>query len=1031
MASMFRQISKMLRSPIFLAIVLFILCLPAIQPFLLGEMPLTDDGNLHLYRVIALDHSMAFDGALWPRYSSILALGYGAPLFNFFPPTTYYLPRLLHVLGMPFIQAFLASMALYTYIAAWGAFLLGRSWSNNAGGFITAAAYVYAPYWLFNTITRGTLSEVAGLAVLPFTLWILHKLVRQRTTRLFVTATLITALFIIIHNIVTLHGAILLAAYSLFLAIRSNQALKILAMLTGVGILSVTISAFFWLPALSETHYTHITGTTEALNFIDPVRTLRSLAEVLAFPKTADPTQLNPQVPITLGWPQLILGAIAMLLAIKWKQRRGLVVFCLLVLVGSVFLNLDVSTPLWQTLPLIGYSQFAWRILGVASLVLALMAGVAIGQITNQLHSKRLVNGVLALSLGLIILLSLPWLYTPYIDIEANAFVDVLKYENQRRELSLSSYSEYLPAWTEGAALDGTENIAKFQQNPVISRLDVPETIEIIRVSWQSLGVELDLDATQTTDLVFQWLYMPGWTAVLDGHAIDIEPASTEGFLQVTVPEGRHTLQIVLQSTQQQTIAVVMSIAGLVLLVVVALMWKSSTETDTYAPTNSDWDNRVSVFITVIMTSISLFLLKTTVIDATQNVFRYERFTTDTESASINSLNADFNGEIDLLGTTRPENAQSGEMAAFELFWQLIPEHVDHSYMSFIQLADQDNNIVLQTDPHPPGDRETPNWIPGLYVVDTINLAIPADTPPATYDVRVGLYDIETEQRLNVRNMDGNIIGDTLSVGTITLARPDVKPEPASASLYETQALSLRNITNIQNQATVGDEINLSWQWQALDQPELNYRARLAWIDEDGQITAYSGDAPLTPGYPTSQWQAGDVWTGRAKLYVPGSLPAGDYEVAVQLVDANSEAITEPQVVYAMSVQEPQRVLDQPDFEIASEAHWTNGLTLLGYSLDEDHHTIGIVWQTSDALDTSLRLFVQVFDGDTLLAVSDGIPVDYTRPTTSWSTEEYITTNHTFEQKLDNYQLHIGWYDPVTNERILLENGSDTLLISP
>lgn len=1028
MTSMFRQISKMLRSSIFLAIALFILCLPAIQPFLLGEMPLTDDGNLHLYRVIALDHSMAFDGALWPRYSSILALGYGAPLFNFFPPTTYYLPRFLHVLGTPFVQAFLASMALYTYIGAWGAFLLGRSWSNNAGGFISAAAYVYAPYWLFNTVTRGTLSEVAGLAVLPFTLWILHKLVKERNTRHFVTATLITALFIIIHNIVTLHGAILLALYSLLLTIRSNQPLKILAMLIGVGFLSVMISAFFWLPALSETHYTHITGTTEALTFIDPVRTLRSLAEVLAFPKTADPTQLNPQVSITLGWPQLILGAISVLLAIRWKQQRGLVIFCLLVLVGSVFLNLDVSAPLWQTLPLIDYSQFAWRILGIASLALALMASVTIGQITSRLHSKWLVNGFLALSLGFIMLLSLPWLYTPYIDVAANTFIDVLKYENQRKELSLSSYSEYLPAWTDGAALDGTENIAKFQQNPVISRLDVPETIEIIRVSWQSLGVELDLDATQTTELAFQWLYMPGWTAVLDGHAVDIHPTSPEGFLQVAVPEGRHTLQIVLQSTQQQLIAVVMSLMGLVLLVVVALTWKSS---ETASSPISEWDSRASVFITVIITSIGLFLLKTTVIDATQNVFRYERFTTDTGSESVNSPNADFNGEIDLLGITRPENAQSGEIAAFELFWQLIPENVDHSYMSFIQLVDQDNNIVLQTEPHPPGDRETPNWIAGLYVLDTINLAIPADTPPTTYDVRVGLYDMALEQRLNVRNADGNIFGDTLSVGTITLARPDEKPEPVSASLYETQALSLRSITSIQNQATVGDEINLSWQWQALAQLEPNYRARLAWIADDGQITAYSGDAPLTPGYPTSQWQAGDVWTGYAKLFVPGSLPTGNYEVAVQLVDANSKAITEPQAVYTMAVQEPQRVLDQPDFGVASEAHWENGLTLLGYSLDEDHHTIGIVWQTSDALDASLRLFVQIFDGDTLVAVSDGIPVDYTRPTTSWSTEEYITTNHTFERALDDYQIHVGWYDPVTNERILLENGSDTLLISP
>ncbi|MAU11428.1 MAG: hypothetical protein CL607_16520 [Anaerolineaceae bacterium] len=993
-------------------------------------MPLTDDGNLHLYRVIALDHSMAFDGALWPRYSSILALGYGAPLFNFFPPTTYYLPRLLHVLGLPFVQAFLASMALYTYIAAWGAFLLGRSWSNNAGGFITAAAYVYAPYWLFNTITRGTLSEVAGLAILPFTLWILHKLTKNHNRRLFVAATLITAVFIVIHNIVTLHGAILLAAYSLFLALRSNQSLKTLGMLAEVGVLSVAISAFFWLPALSETHYTHITGTTEALSFIDPVRTLRPLADVLAFPKTADPTLFNPQVPITLGWPQLILGSISVLLAIKWRQRRGLVIFALLVVSGSVFLNLEQSAPLWQTLPLIGYSQFAWRILGVASLVLSLMAGVAIGQITNRLHSKWLVNGVLALSLGLIILLSLPWLYTPYIEVEANSFVDVLNYENQRRELSLSSYSEYLPARTEGAALNGTENIAKFQVNPVISRLDLPETIEVIRVSWQSLSVEFDLDASQSTQLDFQWLYIPGWTALLDDQPLEIEPTSPEGFLRVTVPEGRHTLQIALQSTQQQTIAVIISITGFVLLAAMAFMWKSSTEAEAIE-TLSQPASTASIIITVIITSLGVFMIKATVLDHTQNVFRSERFNAQAESPSINRLNASFNEEITLLGISTPEIAQSGEIASFELFWQLISNRLDHNYMSFIQLIDSDSNIVLQTEPHPPGNRETSNWIPDLYVSDAINFDIPADTPPASYDVQVGLYDVETGNRLNIHNAEGNIAGDMLLIGTIILTRPEETTEATQNTLYEASNLSLRIITGIQNQATVGNEINLNWQWQTHAQPNQNYRARLAWLDEYDQPVAYSGSAPMTPGYPTSQWQAGDIWTGHARLYVPGSLPSGDYSVGIQLLEANGEAVTAPHIIQTMSVQEPERILSEPRFATASNAHWINGLTLRGYSISKESQTIALVWQTTDRLDTSLRLFVQVFDDSALLAVSDGIPVDYTRPTTSWSTQEYITTHHTFELPLSDYQLHIGWYDPLTNERILLENGSDTLLISP
>ncbi|MCA9883501.1 MAG: hypothetical protein KC708_11045, partial [Anaerolineae bacterium] len=723
---MIRQITQKLQKPFLLAITLFILCLPAIQPFLLGKMPLTDDGNLHLYRIIALDHSMTFDSTLWPRYSSVLALGYGAPLFNYFPPTTYYIPRFLHLLGIPFIQTYLISMALYTYIAAWGTFLLGRSWSNTAGGLITSAAYIYAPYWLFNTITRGTLNEVAGLAILPFSLWTIHNLARMPNAKHFVTATLTTALLIVIHNIVALHGAMLLAAYSLFLIMRSNHIMRTFWILTSVALLSVAISAFFWLPALAETGYTHIPGTTEALNFIDPVRTLRSLADVFALPKTADPSLLNPEVPISLGWPQTVLGVFSLLLALKVRHRRGIVLFLSLVLLASIFLNLEVSAPLWNILPLIGYSQFAWRILGISTLVLALLGGLAVEQITSLIKFQWLTHGFIAISLGCILILSIPWLYTPYIDIKADSIVDVLQYENQRRELSLSSYSEYLPAWTDGTSLDAADNITKFQENNVISRLLVPDTIEVIRVAWQSLSVDLDLDASRPSELIFQWLYMPGWVAYLDSEVIDITPTLPEGFIQITVPEGRHTLQIALEVTLLQATAWGISGIGSVLLILIFLIWNRST---TILTMRSEFDgsdtDSMTVFVAVAITSISVLIFKNFVIDQTQNIFRSNRLAAVSETSSLIALNGNFNGEIRLLGITPLEATQSGTIASFELFWELNQGKLDGNYQSFIQLVDINQNVVLQTEPHPPGNQETTNWLPNLYVQDSIDLAIP------------------------------------------------------------------------------------------------------------------------------------------------------------------------------------------------------------------------------------------------------------------------------------------------------------------
>ena len=114
-------------------------CLVAVQPFMLDRMPRTDDGLLQMYRSVALDHSLRVDNPLWPRYSSGLVYGYGAPLFNYFPPLSYFPASWLHGLGFSFVGSWLLSMVIYTLLAALGMFLLARLWTrSDLGGWMAA-----------------------------------------------------------------------------------------------------------------------------------------------------------------------------------------------------------------------------------------------------------------------------------------------------------------------------------------------------------------------------------------------------------------------------------------------------------------------------------------------------------------------------------------------------------------------------------------------------------------------------------------------------------------------------------------------------------------------------------------------------------------------------------------------------------------------------------------------------------------------------------------------------------------------------
>ena len=160
-----------------LSVILFLcgiigLSLVAVQPFTLNQMPESADGLLQLHRMAAVDYSLRVDNPWWLRYSTGLVYGYGAPLFNYFPALSYYLGSWLHGLGFSFVSSWLIMMVLYIWLAAAGMFLLGRLWTGSQmGGWIAAAAFVYAPFVLFDSVSRGTTPEMAALALLPFALY--------------------------------------------------------------------------------------------------------------------------------------------------------------------------------------------------------------------------------------------------------------------------------------------------------------------------------------------------------------------------------------------------------------------------------------------------------------------------------------------------------------------------------------------------------------------------------------------------------------------------------------------------------------------------------------------------------------------------------------------------------------------------------------------------------------------------------------------------------------------------------------------
>ncbi len=130
-------------------------------------------------------------------------------------------------------------------------------------------------------------------------------------------------------------------------------------------------------------------------------------------------------------------------------------------------------------------------------------------------------------------------------------------------------------------------------------------------------------------------------------------------------------------------------------------------------------------------------------------------------------LGVDLNGQVVLeQAIASPLELRPGEIFSLILRWRCV-RPLDHSYKVFIHILTEDFQPLTQRDIEPVnGLRPTNTWLPGEIINDPHQLEIPADAPPGTYQVRVGLYD--AAGRLPVADAGrAEVRDDTILVTTI------------------------------------------------------------------------------------------------------------------------------------------------------------------------------------------------------------------------------------------------------------------------
>ncbi|MBI3537550.1 MAG: hypothetical protein HY070_08350 [Chloroflexi bacterium] len=116
------------------------------------------------------------------------------------------------------------------------------------------------------------------------------------------------------------------------------------------------------------------------------------------------------------------------------------------------------------------------------------------------------------------------------------------------------------------------------------------------------------------------------------------------------------------------------------------------------------------------------------------------------------ALNFIFDERIALIGYTITD-------ARLTLYWQARAP-IENDYTVFAHWLDANGNIVAQKD-HTPANGAAPTalWEPGEIILDPFDLAAQNN-----YRVRVGLYRADTGARAEIRDANGNSIGDAVTL---------------------------------------------------------------------------------------------------------------------------------------------------------------------------------------------------------------------------------------------------------------------------
>lgn len=954
------------------ALLVPLLAPPALWPLFASGLPRASDTALHLARLELL-HEHILAGTLWPRWLPELTLGYGYLFFTYYAPATYYVAELFHLLGFSTVRALQLLSALLIVGAGVSMFFFAReqftargrvpALTATAAALVAAAAAIYNPYLLTNVYLRGAFGEAGAMALMPLILLAVRRIFyRAEPQRPTIVLAFALAALALTHTLSLLFAPAVIAGYVLVLWAAGGRDRRRLAW-AGAGIvLAMALSTAFWLPLLLQRDLVTSAGTELA-------RDVRLPAGMWTWGNFLD-TGLRYTYtfirPVRLGLLQFVLGVAGFLLA---RRRDGEWLYLGAVALVAGLLIGEWALPLWQNSPL-AVAQFAWRLLGVATLPLALFAGGCVLGAGPRPRTAGLLSALIAAVLiGLTIFAQRPRL--DWLDVFAPGAVpddaSIAQLEVRKGVGSggaqNSNVQEFRPA---GAPAE----LELAAQPPTPALHAAPAAITVTASSGYVTELRISSPATATVRLAN--FYHPFWRATLDGGAAPPPyPSTSLSLLTLDVPPGAHSLRVRWTPPATELAAAAVTLATLAGLG----LWA--------ARRRRTWP----------LAGMAGALLLLGVLGVSSPPPR----TVGAPAAPV----ADHGLRLAGVAVDADDPAQ----VVVHPWWQVTAPPPAGLQVRWLVKRAHNQEIVGESVGVPWfNTADASLWPVGNLVDDAYTLPLRAGLEAGVYDLAVELLGPGDPPAPP---------GQLPTVARFTLSGavpPDPVPQhPTIARMGDWIQLVGYDLVGAETRDQVsapalkaGDELTLVLYWRTDRALPADYRTFAHLFDAQGNGLVKEDQTPGPEFHPTAAWLPGRTYTDRFLLRIPDAAPGGLYAPWVGMVDAAGERlpVSIPGAPLADEVRLPpvkvvQRNAGNPAVPLASR--FGDLARLGGYDLEApsplragDAFTVTLHLDAVSSTGAPYIRFLQLVGADgAIVAQHDGPPARI-NPTESWLPGERI-----------------------------------------